>query len=82
MSRMKLPSGRIFLLLHVLWVFASVSANDVEDRPLQRAWKVVGPPTLLLSGPDGVERRGERTIGKVGADEFLQRLWRDMGVAG
>lgn len=59
-----------------------VTANDDEDKALQRAWQVVGPPTLLLIGPDGLERRAERTIGEVDADEFLQRLQRVMGVAG
>lgn len=59
-----------------------VTANDDEDKALQRAWQVVGPPTLLLIGPDGVERRAERTIGEVSAAEFLQRLQRVMGEAG
>lgn len=59
-----------------------VTANDDEDKALQRAWEVVGPPTLLLIGPDGVERRAERTIGEVSADQFLQRLQRVMVGAG
>ncbi|WP_132986069.1 protein-disulfide reductase DsbD [Luteimonas terricola] len=59
-----------------------VTANDAEDQALQRAWQVAGPPTLLLIGPDGEERRAERTIGEVGADAFLLRLQRVMGGAG
>ncbi|MEN1929428.1 protein-disulfide reductase DsbD [Luteimonas sp. MJ250] len=59
-----------------------VTANDAEDQALQRAWQVAGPPTLLLVGPDGEERRAERTIGELGADAFLQRLQRVMDGAG
>ena len=53
-----------------------VTANDVADQQLMRAWQVSGPPTLLLIGPDGRERRYERTVGEIGASEFLQRLQR------
>lgn len=53
-----------------------VTANDAADQELLRAWQVAGPPTLLLIGPDGRERRHERTIGEIDADEFLLRLQR------
>lgn len=53
-----------------------VTANDSQDRDLMRAWQVAGPPTLLLIGPDGQERRAERTVGEIDADGFLQRLQR------
>lgn len=53
-----------------------VTANDARDRDLTRAWQVAGPPTLLLIGPDGQERRAERTVGEIDADDFLQRLQR------
>lgn len=53
-----------------------VTANDAEDQALMRAWQVIGPPTLLLIGPDGRERRDERTVGEIDADGFLRRLQR------
>lgn len=53
-----------------------VTANDPADQALMRAWRVAGPPTLLLIGPDGRERRDERTVGEIDASGFLQRLQR------
>lgn len=51
-----------------------VTANDATDRALMRAWQVAGPPTLLLIGPDGRERRELRTVGEIDAEAFLERL--------
>ncbi len=51
-----------------------VTANDADDQALMRAHQVLGPPTLLLIGPDGQERRVERIVGELGVDAFLARL--------
>lgn len=51
-----------------------VTANDPVDRELMQAWQVVGPPTLMLVGPDGREVRALRTVGEISADRFLERL--------
>lgn len=51
-----------------------VTANDAVDRELLKAWQVVGPPTLMLVGPDGREARALRTVGEISADQFLERL--------
>ncbi len=51
-----------------------VTANDALDRELQRHWQVPGPPSLILVGPDGEERRAQRTVGDVNASGFLARL--------
>jgi thiol:disulfide interchange protein DsbD len=53
-----------------------VTANDAVDQELMRTWQVAGPPTLLLIGPDGQERRSERTVGEIDATAFMQRLQR------
>lgn len=53
-----------------------VTANDAIDQALMRAWGVAGPPTLLLVGPDGRERRELRTVGEIDAADFLARLER------
>lgn len=51
-----------------------VTANDADDQALMRAHQILGPPTLLLIGPDGKEHRAERIIGELSADEFLARV--------
>jgi len=51
-----------------------VTANDADDQNLMRTYQILGPPTILLIGPDGQERRAERIIGELNADAFLARL--------
>jgi thiol:disulfide interchange protein DsbD len=53
-----------------------VTANDATDQALMRAWQVIGPPTLLLIGPDGRERRALRTTGEIAPKAFFERLQR------
>jgi thiol:disulfide interchange protein DsbD len=51
-----------------------VTRNDATDKALMKRWQVLGPPTIILIGPDGSERRAQRTVGEVDAQEFLARL--------
>jgi len=51
-----------------------VTANDSVDRELMAHWQVVGPPTMILIGPDGEERRAQRTVGDIDAGGFMARL--------
>ncbi|MEW6167232.1 MAG: protein-disulfide reductase DsbD [Pseudomonadota bacterium] len=51
-----------------------VTRNDATDRALLERWDVMGPPTLILVGPDGTERRDLRVVGEVDARAFLDRL--------
>ncbi|MBA4501314.1 protein-disulfide reductase DsbD [Marinobacterium marinum] len=53
---------------------ADVTDNDVIDQALMRKLQIIGPPTLLIYGPDGREYRAQRTIGEISANDFLQRL--------
>jgi thioredoxin:protein disulfide reductase len=53
-----------------------VTANNADDQTLMRVHQILGPPTLLLIGPDGKEQRAERIIGELSANEFLARLAR------
>lgn len=53
---------------------ADVTANDSIDQALMREWQIIGPPTLLLFGPDGHEYRALRTVGEISPDQFLSRL--------
>ncbi len=51
-----------------------VTLNDATDQTLLKHWGVMGPPTLILVGPDGNERRDLRMVGEVNTSEFLDRL--------
>ncbi|KPK39254.1 MAG: thiol:disulfide interchange protein [Gammaproteobacteria bacterium SG8_47] len=49
---------------------ADVTANDDEDKALLKHFKLIGPPSILFFGKDGVERRNYRVVGFMGADQF------------
>lgn len=51
-----------------------VTKNDADDKTLMQAFGIIGPPTLLLIGPDGEERRAQRIIGEISAEAFMARL--------
>ena len=50
-----------------------VTRTDPASRELLNRYQVMGPPTLLFIGPDGVERRTQRITGEVDANQFLSR---------
>jgi thiol:disulfide interchange protein DsbD len=47
-----------------------VTANDAADQALMRRHKVIGPPSILFFGPDGVERKSHRLVGFMEAAAF------------
>ncbi|WP_227369385.1 protein-disulfide reductase DsbD [Halomonas sp. M20] len=51
-----------------------VTENDAADKAMLKAYGVLGPPTIMLIGPDGKERRGQRIVGEISAEAFLERL--------
>jgi len=53
---------------------ADITDNDITDQALMQHLQVVGPPSILLFGPDGKEYRAHRTVGEISADAFLQRI--------
>lgn len=53
---------------------ADVTVNDQLDQELMSELQVIGPPTILIIGPDGQEYRAQRTTGEVSARVFLERL--------
>ncbi|WP_245153467.1 protein-disulfide reductase DsbD [Allopusillimonas ginsengisoli] len=61
-------------LAHMQVVRPDVTRNDAVDKELLKHWGVMGPPTLILVGPDGKERRDLRVVGEIGAGGFLERL--------
>lgn len=53
---------------------ADVTKNDEVDQDLMRRLQVLGPPTVMIFGPDGQEYRAQRTVGEISAEVFLERL--------
>ncbi len=62
---------RRFVLLQ-----ADVTANDAEDRALQRRFGILGPPAILFFDRRGQERPEYRVIGFRPAAAFLDHLHR------
>lgn len=53
---------------------ADVTRNSQTDQALLRRFGLFGPPGVLLFNSKGAEQHKLRSIGFVGADEFLRRL--------
>lgn len=53
-----------------------VTDNGDREREFLERFSVFGPPAILFFGPDGVERRGYRVVGFVGADRFAEQVRR------
>jgi thiol:disulfide interchange protein DsbD len=58
----------------VLLLRADVTRSDAAQRAFMQQHQVMGPPTLMLYGPQGSERREQRLVGEFGPDALLQRL--------
>ena len=50
-----------------------VTKTNPASRELLNRYQIMGPPTLLFIGPDGIERRTQRITGEVDAIQFLDR---------
>jgi thioredoxin:protein disulfide reductase len=57
-------------LANTVWLQADVTANDDVDRALQKHFGIVGPPSIMFYGKDGVERREFRVVGFMKPAEF------------
>lgn len=51
-----------------------VTENSAKDREIMQAFGILGPPTIMFFGPDGQERRANRVIGELSAEDFLENL--------
>ena len=49
---------------------ADVTENDAVDQALMKRFGIIGPPAILFYGADGVERKNQRLVGFLGAEEF------------
>ena len=52
---------------------ADVTANDAQDKNLERKYGVVAPPTILFF-QNGQELKNKRIIGEMGKGEFLKKV--------
>jgi len=57
-------------LAPVLLLQVDVTAYNDADRELMRTLQVIGPPSILFFGTDGVERSRYRVVGYMPAEEF------------
>ena len=57
-------------LASTVWLQADVTANDDVDKALQKHFGIVGPPSIMFYGRDGVERREFRVVGFMKPAEF------------
>lgn len=61
-------------LKNVLLLQADVTANDVQDRELQKQFNLYGPPVLLFFNPTGEEELSYRVVGFISAEKLLLHL--------
>jgi thiol:disulfide interchange protein DsbD len=53
-----------------------ITQNSAEDRRFLERYRLIGPPAVIILGPDGEERRSLRIIGFMAPDAFLKNLAR------
>lgn len=53
---------------------ADVTDNDDVDQALLREFGLIGPPTIMFFGRDGLERRGYRVMGFMGPADFTRQI--------
>jgi thiol:disulfide interchange protein DsbD len=51
-----------------------VTENKESDKVFQQAFRVVGPPTILFFGPDGLESAEHRITGYTPPEKFLTHI--------
>jgi thiol:disulfide interchange protein DsbD len=58
---------------------ADVTANDDADQALLQRFGILGPPTIVFYGADGIERKDYRVVGFKPADEFRSHVAQAFG---
>jgi thiol:disulfide interchange protein DsbD len=53
---------------------ADVTANDVDDKTLQKSLNVIAPPTIIFFDREGNEINNSRVVGETSAMPFLEHL--------
>ena len=60
----------------VVLLQADVTPNDDKDTELYKHFGIIGPPSIMFFGADGIERRNYRVVGYKPAEEFSQHVKR------
>lgn len=63
-------------LANVVLLQADVTPNDAKDTELYKHFGIIGPPSIMFFGSDGIERRNYRVVGYVPADKFSSHVER------
>jgi len=63
-------------LADVVLLQADVTPNDDKDTELYKHFGIIGPPSIMFFGADGLERRNYRVVGYMPAEKFSQHVER------
>ncbi len=63
-------------LAGVVLLQADVTPNDDKDTELYKHFGIIGPPSIMFFGADGLERRNYRVVGYMPAEQFSQHVER------
>ncbi len=66
-------------LTNTVLLQADVTANDDADQALMQRFGILGPPSILFFGQDGVEKAAYRVVGFKPADEFAPHIQQAFG---
>ena len=58
----------------VVLLQADVTPNDDKDTELYKHFGIIGPPSIMFFGADGIERKNYRVVGYKAAEEFSQHV--------
>ena len=58
----------------VVLLKADVTANDDIDTALYKHFGIIGPPSIMFFGTDGIERKNYRVVGFVKAEQFSAHI--------
>ena len=58
----------------VVLLKADVTANDEIDTALYKHFGIIGPPSIMFFGTDGIERKNYRVVGFVKAEQFSTHI--------
>jgi len=66
-------------LANTVLLQADVTANDDVDQALMQRFGILGPPSILFFGRDGVEKPGYRVVGFKSAEDFAPHIQQAIG---
>ena len=58
----------------VVLLKADVTPNDELDTALYKHFGIIGPPSIMFFGTDGVERKNYRVVGYMPAEKFSPHI--------